>query len=317
MIRPVVRIVPLIVWTALLGLAGCRREADLKPLIVILVPSQDNPFFKSEADAAAARAVSIGYRVRVDAHDDDAYRQDNLIDSAIASNAAAIILDNAGADSSIAAVRRATNAGIPCFLIDREINVSGIANAQIIADNNQGARVVAQAFVDAIGPAGGDYVELLGRESDTNAQIRTTGFHSVIDKQPKLVRVSAQSANWSQSEAFQKTETILQAHQNVRGIIAGNDTMALGALAAVKSAHRAGIVIAGFDGSPDAVAAIRAGDMRATALQPAVLIARLAVDEADSFLKSHSTGKPERQIISCELVTPQNAADFCDFERVL
>jgi erythritol transport system substrate-binding protein len=49
----------------------------------------------------------MGYRVRVDAHEDDAYRQDNLIDAAIASNAGAIILDNAGADSSIAAVRRA------------------------------------------------------------------------------------------------------------------------------------------------------------------------------------------------------------------
>ena len=117
-----------------------------KPLIIIIVPSQDNPFFKAEADAAAARARQLGYRVRVDAHDDDAYRQDNLIDAAIASNAAAIILDNAGADSSVAAVRRATQAGIPCFLIDREIKADGIAKAQIIADNDQGARLVAQEF---------------------------------------------------------------------------------------------------------------------------------------------------------------------------
>ena len=78
--------------------AGCRRADMNKPLIVIVVPSQDNPFFKAEADAAAARARALGYRVRVDAHDDDAYRQDNLIDAAIASNAAALILDNAGAE---------------------------------------------------------------------------------------------------------------------------------------------------------------------------------------------------------------------------
>jgi erythritol transport system substrate-binding protein len=105
----------------LLASGGCRRADMSKPLIVILVPSQDNPFFKAEADAAAVRALALGYRVRIDAHNDDAYRQDNLIDAAIASNAAALILDNAGADSSIAAVRRATKAGIPCFLIDREI----------------------------------------------------------------------------------------------------------------------------------------------------------------------------------------------------
>lgn len=306
----------LLVFGLLSGAASCHRAEMATPLIVVIVPSEDNPFFKSEADAAAARARSLGYRVRVDAHDDDAYRQDNLIDAAIASNAAAIILDNAGADASIAAVRRVTKAGIPCFLIDREIDANGIAKAQIIADNNQGARIVAAEFARSLEPGGGEYAELLGRESDTNAQVRTKGFHAILDKQPNLVRAAAQSANWSQSEAFQKTETILQAHPNIRGIIAGNDTMALGAMAAVKSAGRSGIVITGFDGSPDAVAAIRAGNLRATTLQPAVLISRLAVEEADRFLKTGSTGAVERQMIACDLVTQANAGDYRDFEKV-
>lgn len=300
----------------LAGLNACHRAERSKPLIVVLVPSQDNPFFSSEADAAAARATALGYQVRVDAHDDDAYRQDNLIDAAIASNASAIILDNAGADSSIAAIRRATKAGIPCFLIDREIKVTGIAKAQILADNNQGARIVAEEFVRALEPQGGDYVELLGRESDTNAQVRTAGFHAVIDQHPSLKLVSAQSANWSQSEAFQKTETMLEAHANIRGIIAGNDTMALGAVAAVKSSGRTGIVITGFDGSPDAIAAIRSGNLLATSLQPAVLIARRAVDEANQFLHSGSTGKPEVQIIACDLVTQRNADEYGNFEKI-
>jgi len=300
----------------LLTLTACHRSSTTEPLIVILVPSRDNPFFKSEADAAAAHAKWLGYRVRVDAHDDDAYRQDNLIDAAIASNAAAIILDNAGADSSISAVRRATRAGIPCFLIDRAIDADGVAKAQIIADNDQGARIVAAEFARALGPGGGNYAELLGRESDTNAQVRTNGFHAILDRQPSLVRVAAQSANWSQSEAFQKTETILQAHPNLRGIIAANDTMALGAVAAIKSAGRSDIVVTGFDGSPDALAAIRAGELRATTMQPGVLIAREAVDEADRYLKSRSTGKPERQIVPCDLVTAQTAADYKDFEKI-
>ena len=302
------------VLACLLPASGCRRVDDRK-LIAIIVPSQDNPFFKAEADAVAARATAMGYRVRVDAHDDDAYRQDNLIDTAIASNASAIILDNAGADASVAAVRRATRAGIACFLIDRAINEDGIATAQIIADNDQGAQIVAREFARALGDEG-EYVELLGRESDTNAHVRTGGFHAVLDGLPKMKQVAAQSANWSQSEAFQKTETILEAHGGLNGIIAGNDTMALGALAAVKSAHRTGITIAGFDGSPDAIEEIRAGELRATALQPAVAIARLAVDEADTYLKTGSTGKPERQVVPCELVTMGNANDFGNFERI-
>ena len=302
--------------SAILLLSSCHRGDVSYPLIVILIPSQDNPFFKAEGDAAAARARDFGYRVRVDAHNDDAYRQDNLIDAAIASNAAAIILDNAGADSSIAAVRRATAAGIPCFLIDREIESTGIAKAQILADNHQGAEIVAAEFARAFQPQGGSYAELLGRESDTNAQVRTSGFHDVLDAIPLLHRVAAQSANWSQSEAFEKTETMLQAHADIHGIIAGNDTMALGAAAAVKAAGRSDIIITGFDGSPDAIAAIQTGALHATSLQPAVLIARLAVEEAHQFLLSGSTGKSERQVIPCDLITKQNAADYGEFVKV-
>jgi erythritol transport system substrate-binding protein len=302
--------------TALVLLAGCNR-GDRCKLIAIIVPSQDNPYFKAEADAASARATELGYRVRVDAHEDDAYRQDNLVDAAIASNASVLILDNAGADASISAIRRAANAGIAVFLIDREINATGIAKAQIVSDNDQGARLVAKEFARVLDsePGKTEYAELVGRESDTNAQVRTKGFHAVLDQDPKLTMVSQQSANWSQSEAFSKTETMLQAHGNIRGIIAGNDTMALGAVAAVKSAGRAGITIVGFDGSPDAVAAIEAGEMDATALQPAVLISKIAVDEADAFLKTGSTGKPEVQVIPCDLVTKANASEYVNFEK--
>ncbi len=298
-------------------LAGCRAR-DTRPLVAIVVPSQDNPYFKAEADAAAARAVELGYRVRVDAHDDDAYRQDNLVDSAIASNAKILILDNAGTDASVSAVRRATRAGIAVFLIDREITARGIAKAQIVSDNDQGARLVAAEFAHSLGASTAghsEYAELLGRESDTNAQVRTAGFHAVLDRFPTLVLVAAQSANWSQAEAFSKTETILQAHGDIRGIIAGNDTMALGAVAAVKSAGLKGITIVGFDGSPDAVAAIEAGEMQATALQPAVLISRMAMDEANIFLRAGSTGKPEVQVIPCELVTKTNAETYVNFEK--
>lgn len=176
----------LCIAAAVLGTAiGCHRANQSKPLIAIIVPSEDNPFFKAEADAAASRAIALGYRVRVDSHNDDAYRQDNLVDAAIASNAAVLILDNAGSDASVSAVRRATRAGIACFLIDREIAATGYAKAQIIADNEQGSRLVAAEFARSLGD-GKDYAELLGRESDTNAQIRTNGFHYVLDKIPGL-----------------------------------------------------------------------------------------------------------------------------------
>lgn len=299
----------------LVTLSGCNRAELNKKLIFIIVPSLDNPFFKAEAEAASQRARELGYRVRTEVHNGDPYQQDNMVDAAIASNASALILDNAGRNASIAAVRRATRAGIAVFLVDRDIAIQGIAKAQIISDNRQGAQLVAREFAGALGDQG-EYAELLGIESDTNARVRSRGFHSVLDTYPGLKMVAAQAANWSESEAFAKTEVILQAHSHIAGIIVGNDTMALGAVAAVKTAGLKHIVITGFDGSPDALAAIRSGELLATSLQPAVYMAQLAVNEANQYLKTGNTEEPERQTIPCHLVTRANVGNFKNFQLI-
>jgi erythritol transport system substrate-binding protein len=298
-------------------LAGCNSGGTGtagKKLIAVITPSHDNPFFKAEADTAAAQARSLGYDVSSNSHDDDAHKQDQLIDVAIANRAAAIVLDNAGADASIGAVRKAKTAGIPVFLIDREINATGIAASQIVSNNYQGATLGAQEFVRLLGEKG-NYIELVGRESDTNAAIRTRGYHDVLDKYDGLKQVGRQSANWSQTEAYQKIETMIQANRDIKGVIAGNDTMALGAAAALKNAGMEKVIVVGFDGSPDAIASIKAGSIRATVLQPAATIARVAVEQAHRFLTSGSTGAPEKQSIDCELVTPANAEQFGLFGR--
>ncbi|KAG5719578.1 hypothetical protein E4T56_gene4271, partial [Termitomyces sp. T112] len=200
-----------------------RHARETSQLMVIITPSLDNPFFGQEAAGAEAKARALGYQTLKFSHGDDAFKQSELIDTAIARNASAIILDNAGAQSSVAAVQKARNVGIPVFLIDREIAARGIATAQIVSNNYQGAMLGAQAFAQAMGE-NGSYVELVGKESDTNAAIRSKGFHEVLDQYPGLRMTARQSANWSQSEAFTKVQSILQAHPEIKGVIAGNDT---------------------------------------------------------------------------------------------
>jgi erythritol transport system substrate-binding protein len=284
-------------------------------LVAVITPAVDNPFFKAEADAAAAKAKQLGYQTSVASHDDDPNKQSELIDAAISRKAKAIILDNAGADASIGPVRKAKDAGIPVFLIDREINATGIATAQIVSNNSQGAGLGGQEFVKALGGKG-RYVELLGKESDTNAGVRSKGYKDVLSQYPDLHEVAKQSANWDQQEAFTKMETIIQRNRNIDGVIAGNDTMALGAVAALKSAGLTKKVkVVGFDGSPDAISAIKKGQMAATVLQPAALIARTAVEQADQYIKTGKASKSEKQSIDCVLVNKENASQFGVFEQ--
>ena len=297
-------------WVALaaatLTLFTATGTAQAANLIAIITPSHDNPFFKAEADTANARAKALGYDTIVLVHDDDANKQSNLVDTAIARGAKAIILDNAGSEASISAVRKAKAAGIPSFLIDREINATGIAVSQIVSNNYQGAQLGGRAFVKALGEKG-NYVELVGREADINAGIRSKGYHDVIDQFPNMKMVERQSANWSQTEAYRVMETVLQSHPDIKGVIAGNDTMAMGASAALKAAKRSDVIVVGFDGSNDVRDAIMRNDIRATVLQPAALAATEAVEQADKYMKTGSTGKPEKQLINCSLITKANA----------
>lgn len=284
-------------------------------LIVIITPSSDNPFFAAEAQAADARAKALGYETLVLSHDDDAALQDQHFDTAIARGAAAIILDNAGADASIAAIQKAKDAGIPTFLIDREINATGVAMAQIVSDNYQGATLGAEQFVALMGEEG-QYVELLGKETDTNAAIRSQGYNDVIGQYPDMELVAQQSANWSQTEAFDLMQTIIQANPDIKGVIAGNDTMALGASAALQAAGMTDVIVVGFDGSPDVMQAIRQGTIQATVLQPAALIAEMAVDQASLYVQSGVMPANEKQSIPCELIIPDNVDNYGVFARL-
>ncbi|MBN8629410.1 MAG: D-ribose ABC transporter substrate-binding protein [Rhodobacterales bacterium] len=297
---------------AVAGILPTLSFAQGKGTIAIITPSHDNPFFKAEADGAAAKAAELGYEVMVLVHDDDANKQNELFDSAIAAGVKAIILDNAGADASVAAVQKAKDAGIPSFLIDREITATGVAVSQIVSNNYQGAQLGAEEFVKLMGEAG-DYAELIGKESDSNAGIRSKGYHDVIDQYPDLKMVASQTANWSQTEAYSVMESMLQANPGIKGVISGNDTMAMGAWAALEAAGRTDVIVVGFDGSNDVRDSIIKGGIKATVLQPAYAQAQMAVEQADTFIASGSTGVEEKQLMDCVLINADNAAKLETF----
>jgi erythritol transport system substrate-binding protein len=110
-------------------------------------------------------------------------------------------------------------------------------------------------------------------------------------------------------------EVMLRAHPDIIGVVAGNDEMALGAIQALKDAGKlAQVRVLGFDGNQDAVNAVKAGEMVASVLQPIVQGTKLAVAQADKFLKDGKTGATqEKQALDCVLITKDNAAKLNNF----
>ena len=223
----------------------------------------------------------------------------------------AIVLDNAGADVTVGAAKKAVDAGIPVFLVNAEINQEGLAKAQLVSNNAQGAALGAEQWVADVGDAG-KYVELFGNPSDNNAATRSNGYETVITQYPDLEKVGKEVANWDRTQGYQKMQSLLQANPDIIGVISGNDEMALGAIAALKEAGKLDQVkVGGFDGSPDAVAAVKAGEMQYTVLQPVAVFSAEAVRQADNVIKTGSTGAAtEKQLFDCLLITKDNVDKY-------
>ncbi|MDO8277060.1 MAG: D-ribose ABC transporter substrate-binding protein [Burkholderiaceae bacterium] len=280
-------------------------------LITIIVNDPANPHWKTEGDVAAATAESLGYTASVSAHKGDTNAESTMIDTAITNKSVAIILDPANADGSIGAVQKAVDAGIPVFLVNAEINKEGLAKAQLVSNNAQGAAMGAQQWVASVGETG-SYAELFGNPADNNAATRSNGYETVLTQYPDLVKAAKEVADWDRTKGHDKMQSILQANPDIIGVIAGNDEMALGAIAALKEAGKLeGVKVGGFDGSPDAVAAITAGEMQYTVLQPVAVFSAEAVKQADSFIKTGATGAAtEKQLFDCLLITKDNVDKY-------
>jgi erythritol transport system substrate-binding protein len=280
-------------------------------LITIIVNDPANPYWLTEGKVAAAEAKKLGYTSNVGASKGDTNTESTLIDTAITNKSVAIILDPANASGSVGAIKKAIAAKIPVILVNAEINTEGLAKAQLVSNNAQGAALGAQQWVKDVGQTG-NYLELVGAPSDNNAATRSNGYSTVLSQYTGLKKVDSQVANWNRTQGHDKMQSMLQAHPDVIGVISGNDEMALGAIAALKTAGKlSSVKVGGFDGSPDAVAAIKAGSLQYTVLQPVAVFSKKAVDEADAFLKTGKTGAAtEKQLFDCLLITKANIGDY-------
>ncbi|WP_430246065.1 D-ribose ABC transporter substrate-binding protein [Neorhizobium sp. DAR64861/K0K2] len=291
------------------GLMTTAAMAD--GLISIIVTDPANPYWRTEGEVAKKTAEGLGYKANVAAHKGDTNTESTLIDTAITNKSAAIILDPANADGSVGAVKKAVAAGIPVILVNAEINQEGLAKAQLVSNNAQGAALGAETWISMVGEKG-TYVELFGNPADNNAATRSNGYETVITQYPDMKKVGREVANWDRTQGYQKMQSLLQANPNINGVIAGNDEMALGAIAALKEAGKLDKVkVGGFDGSPDAVAAIKSGEMQYTVLQPVAVFSAEAVKQADSFIKTGKTGAAtEKQLFDCLLITKDNVDKY-------
>ncbi len=299
-------------------LSACSKDAgqnaDKEKQIAVVISTLNNPWFVVLGETAAERARELGYKVTIfDSQNDNAKETDHF-ENIIAAGYQAILFNPTDAEGSISNVKRARDAGVPTFCMDREINSNTDAVSQILSDNYSGCVALGQYFVKKM-DGKGKYVELLGLVGDNNTWNRSRGFHSVVDNYTEIKMVAQQSADFDRNKAMEVLESILQANPDIDAVFCGNDAMAMGAYQALASAGKADkVMVFGFDGAKDVVDSIRDGKIMATGMQFPKVMARTAAEMADKYLNG-KTEFPQKLPIAVELVNQENIEKYTAYGK--
>lgn len=293
------------------GIVGCSNKTknQSSQKMAVVVSTLNNPWFVVLAESAAQRAKELGYEATIFDSQNNSAKEAEHFDNIIAMGYNAILFNPTDADGSVLNVKRAKDAGIPTFCMDREINARDAAVTQLLSDNFTGCVKLGQYFVRQLNQQG-NYVEILGLVGDNNTWNRSNGFHSVVDEFPGLKMVAQQSADFDRNKAMDVMETIMQANPNIDAVFCGNDAMAMGAYQAVLSAGKANrIKVFGFDGADDAIRGIAEGKIAATVMQFPVQMSRTSAEMADEYIKGKRdfAGKTPVEVI---LITPENVQQY-------
>jgi len=211
------------------------------------------------------------------------------------------------------AIDEANKAGIPVINVDDAV-VSSIAHFVGTEQRENGVRV-ANWFV-AKYPEGGEVAVIEGQAGVFAALQRTGGFKDTINKNGKFKVVASVPGNWDRQQSYDAATNILQTHPKLIGIYCNNDTMALGAVEAVKSLGLSKQVhVFGTDGTDDAYSSIKAGDMEGTVDSFPVLTGEIALDAAERL----AAGQKLPRVIATPqvLVTRENMAQFKADEKTV
>ncbi|MFC8181742.1 substrate-binding domain-containing protein [Rhodococcus sp. NPDC057297] len=296
---------------AMLFTSGCRtlinNNEDGRPTIGLAVANQQADFFNLIRQAVQKAGEEQGFRVVVADAKGDGDTQVSQIQNFITQEVDAIIYIPAGATAATVPVRDANKAGIPIVAVDR--NPAGApADSFIATDSIAAARELGEYVIKLTGGEGSVGV-IQGQIGTTPEQARDQGFTEALSTAPGLREVARQaSQQWSQSEGFDITTDMLQAHPEITVLFGRADGLALGAASAARGSNRPDIKVVGFDGDIAGLQAVVDGDLAATITQPTFKIGGLAVDTVAALLAGQQV--PAEQLQEGVLTTQDNAAQF-------
>ncbi|KXO77636.1 LacI family transcriptional regulator [Brucella anthropi] len=257
-----------------------------KPKVGLVMKSLANEFFKQmqagAEDYAAKNTDKFSFAAVGMKDERDFAAQVDAVENFITQQFNVIVLAPADSKAMVTPVKKALEAGIKVINIDVALDEeakkqAGVDLAFFGPDNREGAKLAGMALAKELGK-GGKVVILEGNPEADNAKERKKGFDDAV-AEGGLTLLDSKTAHWETEEANTLMTNFLTQYQDIQGVMAANDSMALGVVKALDAAGKSGqIKVVGFDNIPAVQPLIKDGKMLATVDQFGAQMAAMGID---------------------------------------
>jgi len=300
--------------------AGCkpadsdRPKPPGKPRVALVMKSLANEFFLTMENGAKAhqRAHAAAYDLLANGIKDelDVGRQIDLVEQMIAQRVDALVIAPADSKALVPVCKKAQAAGIIVVNIDNKFDdavlaASGVKFPFVGPDNRKGAKAVGDYLARKLKP--GDKVAIIeGAPNAFNGVQRKLGFEDAM-RAAGMTIVSSQSGYWETDKANQVVAALVNEHPDLRAVLCANDSMALGAVAALRAAGKLDkVLVVGFDNIAAMQQLLREGKVLATADQHADQLAVFGIEYALEMLRTRQA--PADRETPVDLITAEKLA---------
>lgn len=285
--------------------------ADLK--IGVSMSQFDDTWLTYLRESMDSKAKSLPDDVTLQFEDarSDVVKQLSQVENFISQKVDAIIVNPVDTAATQRITQAAVAAGIPLVYVNRRPDdlklPAGVVT--VASDDLEAGRMQMQYLADKMGGKG-NIVILLGDLANNSTTNRTKGVKEVLAKYPGIKIEQEQTGTWLRNKGMDLVNDWLTQGRDFQAVVANNDEMAIGAAMALKGAgkEKGSVLIAGVDGTPDGLNAVKKGEMAVSVFQDAKGQADGSIDTAVKMVKK----QPVEQAVwvPYRLITPENVDQF-------
>ncbi|CAX60352.1 sugar ABC transporter substrate-binding protein [Erwinia billingiae] len=253
-----------------------------------------------------------GVKGQVEDAKGDVAQQLSQVQNFIGQGVDAIIVNPVDTNAVKPIMDLAAKASIPLIFVNREPAQPLVDKmAYVGSDSELAGRLQMEALAKNMNYKGNVAI-LLGDLANESTRKRTAGVKAIIAKYPGMKVTKEQTAKFTRNDAVDVVSNWLTAGDDINAIAANNDEMAIGALQALGK-NDSHILVAGVDGTPDALQMIKNGKMVATVFQDAKGQGEGAVKTAVKL----ANGEKVQKIVDIpfQLITKDNYEKFTSMNQ--